>query len=110
MTASLGTADRDTAAGGKPGPSALAAEHTALLEGATERTADITAVLDVDRWPQSELGALVGFLRTTLLRQASDEEVRLFPPDPSAPPFAELAAEHTRLRALTTQVARVYDD
>ena len=44
------------------------------------------------RWPQGELGRLVGYLRTSLLRQASDEEVRLFPLDPCLAPFADLAA------------------
>lgn len=46
----------------------------------------------------------MGFLRASLLRQASDEEVLLFPGG-AGTPFAELTAQHGRLRALTERLA-----
>jgi hypothetical protein len=43
-----------------------------------------------------------------VLRQASDEEVLLYPHDATAPPFAELSADHVRLHTLTTQLERLH--
>jgi hypothetical protein len=51
------------------------------------------------------LNTLVGFLRASLLRQASDEEALLFPGG-AATPFAELTAQHARLHGLTERLAQ----
>src|SRR3954447_4210687 len=110
MTAPLGTAGRDSPAGRGPAASALGDAHASLLQGATERAADVTAALDAGRWPRGELGTLVSFLRASLLRQVSDEEVRLFPADPYRTPFAELASEHARCGGLIRELVRVWGD
>jgi hypothetical protein len=47
-------------------------------------------------------------VRNAVLRQVSDEEVLLYPHDSSAPPFAELSADHVRLHALTAQLESVH--
>lgn len=86
----------------------LAGEHARLIRDLTRRTAPVLALLDARAWPHAELGALTIFLRGAVLRQVSDEEVHLFPHDSSAPPFAELSADHVRLHSLTTQLEKVH--
>lgn len=81
----------------------LAGEHALLLRDVRRRTAPILALVAARSWPEAELRALTGFLRTAVLRQASDEEVLLYP-NGVAIPFAELSAEHVQLHALTDQL------
>jgi hypothetical protein len=74
------------------------------------RVAPVQALLGARTWPHAELGALTSLLRSTVLRQISDEEVHLFPNDPSAPPFTELTTDHLRLRSITTQLEKARDE
>lgn len=93
---------------GDPAASASLGEaHAFLLAGAVARAADLTAALDADEWPRREFDTLVNFLRASLLRQASDEEVGLFPADPYRTPFAGVAADHARLRDLIGELGEV---
>lgn len=82
----------------------LAGEHALLMRDVQRRAAPVLALLAARTWPHAELGALVAYLRSAVLRQASDEETALFPHDASGPPFAELSAEHVRLHALTARL------
>ena len=86
----------------------LAGEHAQLLRDVTHRAAPVLALLDTRAWPYAELGGLVGQLRSDVLRQASDEETHLFPHDTSAPPFAELSADHVRLHTLIGQLEKAH--
>ena len=88
----------------------LAGEHARLMRDVARRAAPVLALLGAHAWPHAELGTLTTFLRTAVLRQVSDEEVRLYPHDASAPPFAELSADHVRLHALTAQLEATYAD
>ena len=54
------------------------------------------------------LQTLVRYLRPSLLRHASDEEVLLFPRGAS-PSVAELSADHARLYNITEQLGGAYD-
>ena len=85
----------------------LAGEHARLMRDLTRHTEPVSALLGARTWPHAELGTLTTFLRTAVLRQVSDEEVHLFPHDSSAPPFAELSADHVRLHALTARLEQV---
>jgi hypothetical protein len=82
----------------------LVGEHALLLQGVNRRVWPVLALIDAGSWPTAELQTLVGFLRTSLLRQASDEEALLFPAG-EATPFAGLTADHGRLHALTERLA-----
>jgi hypothetical protein len=86
----------------------LAGEHAMLLRDVERRAAPVLAVLDARTWPHAELGALITFLRATVLRQVSDEEALLFPNDSSAPPLAALSQDHVRLHSLTTRLDAAY--
>jgi Hemerythrin HHE cation binding domain len=106
LTAQTGTYAADAAPSDAvpANPHTLAGEHAMLLRDVVRRTAPLQAVLDARTWPHAELGALINFLRATVLRQASDEETLLFPHDSSAPPLAELSLDHARLHTLTTKL------
>ncbi len=82
----------------------LAGEHAKLMRDVARRAAPALALLDARAWPHAELRTLTSFLRTAVLRQVSDEEALLYPHDTSAPPFAELSADHVRLHTLTAQL------
>jgi hypothetical protein len=86
-----------------PDTSTLAGEHALLLRDVRRRAAPVIALTHARTWPTAELRTLVGHLRSTVLRQASDEEVLLYPNGSSAP-FAELNADHVRLHALTDEL------
>lgn len=86
----------------------LSGEHAILMRDVEHRAAPVLALLGTRTWPHAELGVLASFLRTTVLRQVSDEEALLYPRDASAPPFAELSADHVRLHILTTQLEAAY--
>jgi hypothetical protein len=83
----------------------LVGEHALLLQGVHRRVWPVLALIDAGTWPTAELNTLVGFLRASLLRQASDEEALLFPGG-DATPFGELTAQHARLHALTERLAQ----
>ena len=83
----------------------LVGEHAQLLQGVHRRVWPVLALIDAGTWPTPELHTLVGFLRASLLRQASDEEVLLFPAG-AATPFSELTAQHARLHTLTERLAQ----
>lgn len=86
----------------------LAGEHALLMRDVERRAEPVLALLATQVWPHAELGTLTAFLRSAVLRQVSDEETLLFPHDASAPPFAELSADHVRLHALTTRLEQAY--
>ena len=88
----------------------LAGEHFGLLRNVRRRADAVTALLDVRVWPHAELGTLIEFLRSTVLRHASDEEVLIYPNDCHGGPFADLSAGHARLYALTAQLERVHTE
>jgi hypothetical protein len=85
-------------------PNPLAGEHARLMRDVARRAAPVLALLDTRAWPHDELGRLTTYLRAAVLRQVSDEEAHLYPHDASAPPFAELNADHVRLHSLTAQL------
>ena len=89
----------------EPDSRTLAGEHALLLQGVHRRVWPVLALIDAGAWPTAELNTLVGFLRGSLLRQAADEEALLFA-GCEATPFAELAAQHARLHALTDRLAQ----
>lgn len=86
----------------------LAGEHARLMREVSHRVASVLALLDARAWPHAELGALTSFLRSTVLRQVSDEEVHLYPHNSAAPPFAELSADHVRLHSITAELEKVH--
>ena len=88
----------------------LVGEHARLMRDVERRAAPVQALLRARVWPHAELGALTSFLRIAVLRQVSDEEVHLFPNDACAAPFAELSADHVRLRSLTAQLEKMRAD
>lgn len=88
----------------------LALEHRLLMRDVIRRATPVLALLDARAEPHAELGTLIAFLRTAVLRQASDEEVLLFPHDATAPPFAELSADHVRLHTLTARLEQAYTE
>lgn len=98
------------APGGPPLDGTLAGEHAVLLREVSRRAAPVLALLDTRTWPHAELGTLIGILAGTVLRQVADEEALLFPHDATAPPFAELTADHVRLHTLTAHLKRAYLD
>lgn len=83
----------------------LAGERRALLRDVRHRADAVVALLDARVWPHAELATLAGFVRSTVLRHASDEEVLFYPNDCHDGPFAELSADHARLYALTARLA-----
>lgn len=86
----------------------LVGEHARLMRDVTRRAAPVSALLGAGAWPHAELGSLTDLLHSAVLRQVSDEEVHLFPHDSSAPPFAELSADHARLHYLTARLDEAY--
>jgi Hemerythrin HHE cation binding domain len=112
MTAAAHTVSRPTHPTGEnvAPPGTLAGEHAALMRDLDRRATPVLTLLEQRAWPHAELGTLTTFLRSAMLRQASDEEVLLFPHDASAPPFVELSADHVRLHTLTAQLERVHAD
>ena len=83
----------------------LTGEHAQLLRAVGRRAAPVLALAEIGVWPTAEVRTLVAYLRTSVLRQASDEEVLLYPNGSSAP-FAELSDDHIRLHTLTEQLDR----
>lgn len=103
MTAAARRTTRTT--GPEPDSRSLAGEHVRLLRDVQRRADSVLALLAARSWPEAELRTLTGFLRTAVLRQASDEEVLLYPAGASAG-VTELAAEHAQLYALADQLDR----
>ena len=101
--AAASTRRRSPAADLESATRTLAGEHALLLRDVRRRAAPVLALLETRSWPHAELHTLTGFLRTAVLRQASDEEALLYPSGASAP-FAELAAEHVQLYTFTEQL------
>ena len=99
--------------GPRPGPAAvpggpaltLDGEHAVLLGQVAARATEVLAAAARGRWPRAELEALLGYARAEVLRQASEEEMLLFPAGASAA-AARLARDHARLRACTETLAR----
>lgn len=81
----------------------LSDEHARLLRDLHRRVDPLLALMERNVWPDAELRTLSGFLRSVVLRQASDEEALLFPAGAAAP-LIELAAAHARLHLLTAQL------
>lgn len=81
-------------------PPSLADEHLALLHDVRRRADAAVALIDAHAWPSGELDTLARYLRTSVLRQASDEEFLLYPHGASAP-LAELSGDHVRLHEIT---------
>lgn len=103
MTITASVKARPATLDADPSPHSLAAEHTALLRDVLRRTGPVSALLEAHVWPDAELRTLVRFLRTFVLRQASDEEALLYRND-AARAIGELHDGHARLRALTEQL------
>ena len=80
-------------------PPGLADEHGQLLRQVTVRAEDLMAAAAGGRWPAPELAALVGYLRSEILRQVTDEEILLFPAYGGTRERGQLAYDHARLRA-----------
>ena len=88
----------------------LTDEHALLLEGVTARAEDVLSVVAEDRWPRRRLQALVGYLRSEVVRQATDEERLLFPECPPTSGFARLKRDHVRLRYCVEALAKAAGD
>jgi hypothetical protein len=88
----------------EPDALTLAGEHALLLQGVFRRACPVLALIDARSRPTAELNTLVAYLRTSLMRQTSDEEVLLFS-GAAGTPFAELTAQHARLHGLTEGLA-----
>jgi hypothetical protein len=86
----------------------LVGEHALLLRDVRRRTAPVLALAGIYTWPAEELRTLIGFLRTAVPRQVSDEERWLFPDDFTTASFAELSNDHLRLHTLTEQLAQAF--
>ncbi|HET9967309.1 MAG TPA: hemerythrin domain-containing protein, partial [Streptosporangiaceae bacterium] len=86
-------------------PLTLAEEHVLLLWQVTARADELLTAVARGRWPRAELAALAGYARAEVLRQASDEEMLLFPAA-SAREATGLARDHARLRAAADLLAR----
>lgn len=88
-------------AGGSPANRTpdLTEEHGHLLQQVGVRAEELMAAVRADRWPARELEALLGYLRTEIIRQTVDEETLLFPARDDAPGLGRLARDHNRLRA-----------
>lgn len=99
------TRNRPDVNGQEPEARTLAGEHALLLREVRRQAGPVLALAAAGSWPDAELGALTGLLRSSVLRQVSDEEVLLYP-DGTSVPFAELSAEHVRLYELTEQLDR----
>lgn len=83
----------------------LTDEHALLLGRVSARAEDVLAVATEDRWPGPELRAMLGYLRTEVMRQLGDEERLLFPGQAAPPGFARLRRDHVRLRHCTEALA-----
>lgn len=84
--------------------STLAGEHALLLRDVRRRADSVLALLlETRSWPHAELGSLTRYLRTSVARQATEEEALLYPNGASAP-FAELTTEHVQLHNLTERL------
>lgn len=90
-------------AGPDAGRSTLLGEHAILLRDLHRRVQPMVSLMHRHVWPDAELRTLARFLRTVVLRQASDEEVLLFPSGADAP-LMELTATHARLHLLTDRL------
>lgn len=109
MIATVQTTSRPvglTADGGPTSAETLTGEHSLLMRDVLRRATPVLALLDTRSWPHEELGTLITFLRSAVLRQVSDEEVLLYPHDATVPPFAELSADHVRLHVITDRLER----
>ncbi|MHB1595508.1 MAG: hemerythrin domain-containing protein [Streptosporangiaceae bacterium] len=89
-------------------PLTLAEEHVLLLWQVAARAEELLTATAHGRWAGAELAALVGYARAEVLRQASDEEMLLFPAAP-ARKVAGLARDHARLRFAAEVLARAAD-
>lgn len=103
MTAVMSTQKWSPATAPEPDRHALAGEHALLLRDLRRRADPVLALLAAHVWPHAELLTLVRFVRTDVLRQASDEEVLLYP-NGTAAPFIELSADHVRLYRLADRL------
>lgn len=84
--------------------STLAGEHSRMLRAVQRRADSVLALVwETHSWPHAELDTLTRYLRTTVARQATEEETLLYPRGASAP-LAELATEHVQLRTLTERL------
>jgi uncharacterized protein (DUF2249 family) len=84
----------------------LADEHGQLLRQVAVRAQALLAAAAAGRWPAPELEALLGYLRSEVMRQATDEEILLFPGRRDASEFSRLARDHARLRAAVEALER----
>lgn len=89
----------------EPESRTLTAEHRRLRRDLFRRADPVRALIAAHVWPDAELASLIRFVRTEVLRQASDEEVLLYP-NGAAGPFSELSAEHGHLLGLTDRLER----
>jgi hypothetical protein len=83
----------------------LAEEHALVLWQVTTSAEKLLSEAEHGRWPGAELTTLAGYARAEVLRQASDEEVLLFPAV-HAQTTAGLARDHVRLREAAELLTR----
>lgn len=105
MTAFTSTQEWSPATTIEPDQHALAGEHALLLRDLRRRADAVLALAAAHVWPVAELRTLIRFVRTDVLRQASDEEALLYPN--RATPFTELSSEHAHLYTLTDRLEQV---
>ena len=99
------TSTATSSVGLEPDSHTLVGEHILLVRGVHQRVVPVLARIDSQVWPTEQLSPLIGFLRVSLSRQASDEEVLLFP-NGSVGRFGKLNANHVRLHTLTEELAQ----
>lgn len=77
----------------------LADEHDLLLQQVAVRTEELLSAAEKGGWPGKELTALLGYLRSEVLRQVVDEELLLLAHHDVQAQAAGLIRDHVRLRA-----------
>jgi hypothetical protein len=103
MTAVMSTQKWSPATEPRPDRHALAGEHALLRRDLRRRADPVLALIAAHVWPHAELRTLIRFVHTDVLRQASDEEVLLYPNGVAAP-FPELSADHVGLHRLADRL------
>src|SRR6185437_6098949 len=84
----------------------VAAESAELLGGVSALADDLVAATVAGRWPQPELVALVGCLRSQVIPRAVHEECGVFAQRVATAQIAQMHRDHRRLREATDVLAR----
>lgn len=84
----------------------MTGEHALLLSQVAIRAQDMVVAAEDGHWPAGEIRALLGYVRDEVLRQASEQELRLLPCRGASQGFARLGRAHARLNSATEMLER----